>query len=1112
MKYLTRKKRNRYLVAAAAILLAALCGFFIQRTGKGKSGVTICGLRTCHIQNPLGIDETSPVFSWQMKSGRTGAAQSARRIRVALGKEELAEGKLVWDSGRIEEKESAGICYEGEPLMPETRYFWQVEVWDELGKKHMSLEDAWFETGLMGEGMPEAKWISAPGQEAPEADIKGGSSYFIHYRMEVEDTAASFVFGANEGYYGTMNLCEIENRGGEATFRLKRMEKGGILDGEEIAASHCVREESSLFDVDLSIEEEKLGVSINGVKVGDFSVESAPVGSIGCYKSRGAGYARLDDIRVSDGADNLLYQENFEKEETIFSPYYTATEEGKLKIKSGLLLTKGKEEPAPFFRKEFSLPDKKIKAARVYMTALGSFVLSVNGQRASEEYFAPGKLIYNQELSYVSYDITELLEEGGDNALGIILLHGWYDRAAGYPEIWNPWGDKNALLGKVKISYEDGSVQEFATDKSFQCYSDGPVRQDDIYQGEYYDAGYEQTGFDRAGFQGQGWRQAEENQIEEVYRTLPLNGKKNEPVVCVKTLEPVSVSEPEENVFVYDFGQNFAGTCRIKVRGKKGQALTLRYGEELNGAGMKNRDDKEGTVWTANLLTAKATDYYVLKGGEEEEIFEPEFTFHGFRYLQITGLEEALPKESVEGIVLSSDLEQTGEFTCSSDALNRYYQNTLWSQRSNFIDNPTDCPQRDERHGWAGDAQIFSLTASYNMDTYVFYEKYLRELRLLQGEKASFPDMAPRNFDTQWDGTGGAASHNCWGDAPLVIAWNLYHQYGDRRILEENYDAFCKWVNMLEDTSDDFIRNWDSYGDHLALEDTPADLSDTAWCARSADLLSRMAGILGKEEDAARYEQVYNGFRQAWRDRYVLPDGRTICDSQTSYALGLAFDLFPEELKGAAAERLETIVREGNFHMKTGYSGIGYLLPALSRNGLTETAYGLLLQEEFPSLLYTVSRGATTTWESLQAYLEEEDGYLLNGSLNHYAYGTPALWLYTDVLGIRGGEGSPGFQHIILEPQAGGGLSFARGSYTGVYGKISVEWKKTDNGYEYRFEIPANTAATLTLPLEETDYLVDGKGVNRAKGVTVIENNGEKIKYELVSGTYLFAREPKTQR
>lgn len=1104
--FVMKRIRKIYLIYMAGILLLMLAAVFIfagKKAGREKVCI-ITGLKVCHVKNPLGIDVEQPVFGWRMESGRQGAAQSAYRVCVADGRKNLAEGNFLWDSGKVAGSESVGIVYEGEALAPAHRYFWQVEVWDESDRCHKAAEEAWFETGLMGEGMSGAKWISARQEETKTESEKDLLFYTIRYQMEVSGTSAGFIFGAQEGRYGSLYVCEIKNQGDEKLFTLKRMEEGAVSSEESVDISDCAPEGQSLFQAELSVEEEKLGVKINGKEAGTFVILPVPAGSIGYYKSRGVSYAWLDDILVSSRTGDILYKEDFEEKENIFTPYYTPVEGGRLKIGSGLMLTKGFESPAPLFRRAFQVEDKEIVSARVYMTALGCFALSVNGKRVSEDYFSPGKLAYNKQLSYVTYDVTDFLERGKENALGIILLHGWYDRGVGYPEIWNPWGDKNALLGKMEIRYQDGSVSEIVTDGSFYCCTDGPVRDDDLYQGEFYDANCEKTGFDKADYSMEGWYPAEENQVNGAYLSLPLVGKKNEPISCVEILKPVEVTKPLENVLAYDFGQNFAGTCRIKVKGKKGQVVTLRYGEEINKEAMINKDDVPGTVWTENLLTAEATDYYVLKGDAQGEVFEPEFTFHGFRYLQIDGLGEELQVEDVEGIVLSSDLERTGEFQCSDDTLNQYYQNTVWSLKSNFMDNPMDCPQRDERHGWAGDAQIFSKTASYHMDAYNFYEKYLNDLRLIQSEGGSFPDMAPRNFGTGWDGTGGSASNNCWGDAPVVIAWNLYTQYGEKGILEENYDALCKWVDMLVSTSDNYVRTWGGYGDHLAFEDTPSDLSDTAWCAHSADLLSRMAKALGKEEDAVRYREIYENFKQAWQNQYVLPDGQTSCNTQTSYALGLAFSLFPEELKEAAAGHLRTLAEYGGYHIKTGYSGIGCLLTALSDNGMVRTAYKMLLLEEYPSLLYIVNNGATTTWESLFGYQQEENGFRLDGSLNHYAYGTPAGWLYTDVLGIRCDEEQPGYKHIILEPQAGGELTFAKGSYTGAYGKISVEWRVMEEGLEYCFEIPANTTASLYLPQSACPYEINGKQADKIKGIVFTENDGEKVKYELQSGTYRF--------
>lgn len=1106
---------RKFLLAGALLLLCILgiiTGLIFTRSEKkalvAETVPAVSHLQTCHLDNPLGIDEEAPVFSWQMQSTKRGSKQTAYRIMVAESKEALSSANFCWDSGKILSGESVGIQYQGTALKPGQRYFWQVTIWDETDAMLTSTEEAWFETGLMGDGLADAKWISAP-KALPLAHnpVSADLSYDISYQINLTNTNAGFIFGAHEGRYGTLYLCEIQNNDEQAFFRFKRMEGGSFASLQEHDITSCKAESSDRFLVNLSIRKDVLTATVNGTPIGDFVMEYTPIGSIGYYKSRGVSYAYFDNILAKDSAGNILYEEDFEDETTIFSPYHVTLENNTLKAGSGLMLTPFYEAPAPYFRKEFVLQDKPIESARIYMTALGSFALSVNGKRVSDDYFSPGKLAFNQQLSYMTYDVTSLLRQGEANALGIILLHGWYDRAVGYPEIWNPWGDTNALLGKLKIHYADGSSQEILTDESFLCCTDGPVRSDDIYQGEFYDATKELTGFDQPGYKDENWLFAAENEVDEAYLSLPVTAKKNEPITCIKELSPISVSEPVENVFVYDFGQNFTGTCRIQVTGKKGQLLTLRYGEELNTENLINRDDTVGTIWTENLLTAEATDYYVIKGDARGETFEPEFTFHGFRYLQISGMDEPISTDDIQGLVLSSNLKQTGSFTSSNELLNQFYQNTINSQQSNFLDNPTDCPQRDERHGWAGDAQVFSLTASYHMNTYSFYEKYLEELRLIQTEGGSFADMSPRNFGTEWDGTGGAATNNCWGDAPVVITWNLYMQYGDKTIIEENYEALCKWMEVLVNTSDHYIRYWGGYGDHLALESTPADLSDTAWCAHSADLLSQMAAILGKHEDATHYKEIYESFKKAWQNQYVLPDGMTICNTQTSYTLGLSFSLFPEELKEAASGHLLNLLEYSGYHIHTGFSGIGYLLPVLCQQNHSDAAYRLLLQEEAPSLLYQAKKGATTTWELWNGYREEADGaYYLDGSFNHYTYGTPACWLYTHVLGIQSDANAPGYKHILLEPHARKSLSFAKGSYESAYGLIRSEWEKTENGYRYLFEIPANTTATLTLPSlpAEQIYLEGETPAEEANGVTLIEQSGETIVYELSCGIYQF--------
>ena len=1110
------KQKKRWGIILIPVFIVTAAGYILLgQSWRGKlsivneetDSVSINHLRVCYLENPIGIDEETPIFSWRMQGDSRGLAQSAYRILIAESKEELEQEHCLWDSGKVTGSESVGIVYEGEKLAPKSRYYWQVTVWDSEDHPVTSTEEAFFETGLMGEGMQNAKWISAPEVMEKVERPQESMVYTINYDTSVVNTSASFVFGATQGRYGDMYLCQIYNDEEKAAFCLRTI-RGGRMDAEESVEktdiTACRTDSPSDFAVVLQIDHENLAVTINGQKIGDYAIDAVPVGAVGYHMSRGTAYAYLDNLLVLDHAGNVLYKDDFEGEETVFSPYYVVVEDGRLKIGSGLMLTRYDESPAPLFYREFALENKEIESARIYMTALGSFALVCNGKAVSDDYFAPGKLAYNMELAYVTYDVTSLLRCGEKNALGITLLHGWYDRAVGYPEIYSPSGDTNALMGMLEIRYQDGTVETIATDETFVCSTNGPVREDDLYQGEFYDATLEQEDFGRAGFSHGGWLPADVNAVDDKYYALALTGKENEPIRCVEELTPVSVFEPKENVFVYDFGQNFAGTCRIRVTGECGQVLTLRYGEILNAETLNNADDAVGTVWTENLLTAEATDYYVLKGDADSESFEPKFTYHGFRYLQITGLEEPLPIEDVKGIVLSSDLEQTGSFESSNELLNQFYESTRRSQKSNFLDNPTDCAQRDERHGWAGDAQIFSLTASYHMNTYQFYKKYLNELKLNQTEDGAFPDIAPGDL--------GGIGNNCWGDAAVVITWNLYTQYGDRTILEENYDALSRWMEYLVASSDNYVRYRGGYGDHLSFENTPTEVSDTAWCAHSADLISRMAAILGRTEEEEYYRQIYENYKTAWQNAFVQEGGITTCDTQTSYALGLAFHLFPEEMEEDAANRLNLLAEYSGYHIRTGYSGIGYLLPALSEYGLTQTAYRYLLQEDFPSLLYLVKQGATTTYESLFVYTENEDGtYQVSGSLNHYASGAPAGWLYTDVLGIKSDENAPGYHHILLKPETGDTLAYAKGSYESVYGEIKVEWRRNDNGYAFDIEIPANTTAALTLPLppDGRQYSESGRPIDSAEGVQYmgISSEKEKVELEIVSGSYSFTVE-----
>ena len=1078
-------------------------------TACGASKQTeITNLKTNYIRNPIGVDDESILFSWQMNSEEQGKSQSAYRIAVYecdQGNREqddaIASEICVWDSGKVESSLSVAVPYEGEQLKPQTGYEWSVDVWDEEGSRCVSAETGYFETGLMGEFPEEAHWISVGDSDRNISTVQEKTTYFIQYTMEIRDTSACFVFGAESGRYGSMTLCELQNQGEDTLFTVKDMSE--LNSNVEFPSASLETAEDGIYQVDLQVLDHQMKVAVNGCEVGTFTIHSASLGAIGYYKSRGTQYAWLDDIVVTDEEGNVCYEENFEQEDTIFAPYHIVIEDGRCKVGSGLMLSGAMEDPAPVFSRKFKLENKEINHARLYLTALGNFEVFMDGQAVSEDFLDPGKLAYNQYLSYVTYDVTDKLvgtEFSDDSHVWTMtLFHGWYDRGVGYPEIYSPWGDTNALRGALVITYSDGTKQVIGTDEEFMVTLDGPIRENDVYQGEFYDASrelYQTNGSwtdtaereDLIDTAGRGsaivqpeedeketaWSQAAVDQVDSRYYDLPYVGKYNDPITCIQELRPISVSEPVSGTYVYDFGQNFAGVCRITMNAKAGDLVTLRYGEALNSDTLRNKDDVLGTIWTENLLTADATDYYLAIDGEQT--YQPVSVYHGFRYLQITGLEEAPSLDQVTGMVLSSALDLSGEFECSDEAVNQYWSNTVWSQKSNFLDNPTDCAQRDECHGWAGDAQIFSGMACYNSNSDLFYRKYLKELCSLQSDDGAFPDMAPRNFGTGWDGRGGAGGNNCWGDAAAVIAWNLYTQYGDVAVLQEYYDALCKWIDYLEAHSENGLRTEENgYGDHFSVESTPKGLTDTAWSAHSADLVSKISTVLGKTDEAIHYQQVFEQFRDAWLREYVSEDGVIECYSQTAYALGLAFDLFPETMRQMAAECLLNNVTFNQYEFHAGYAGLGYVLPALSEAGYSDAAYEMLCNTGERSLLYPVIEGATTTPEYLSAYQEVDGELVLDGSLNHYAYGAPAQWLYTNVLGIRSDKENPGFKHFSIRPEVTNRWSYAKGAYESMYGRIEVSWEHEENGYLYHIRIPANTTATVELPGMESMELGSGE-------------------------------------
>ena len=721
-------------------------------------------------------------------------------------------------------------------------------------------------------------------------------------------------------------------------------------------------------------------------------------------------------------------------------------------------------KPAHYYRKEFPL-SKKVKSARVYVTSKGLYQLFLNGEKVSDDLFTPGWTTYNKRLQYQVYDVTSMLKV--NNSMGAMLGDGWYRGTIGRNKKENLYyyGDKLALFVQLQINYTDGTSELVTTDQSWKVTT-GAIIESDIYNGEIYDARKEMSGWNQPGFDDNKWEKvavvSHSNDI--------LVEQRGVPVKAIQEIQPVKSLVTPKGEMVFDMGQNMVGWVRLKVKGKKGDQITLKFAEVL---------DKEGNFYTVNLRAAKATLTYILKG-EVEEIFEPYFTFYGFRFVKLEGFHQTPALDQITGIVIYSEMKPTGTFTCSDSLINQLQSNIQWGQKGNFLDVPTDCPQRDERLGWTGDAQVFAPTAAFNFDVSAFYTKWLKDLAADQLPDGKVPDVIP-------DVRNGRGGSTAWADAALIVPWTMYLSYGDKRILEEQYTSMKGWVDYMSGRAgEDFLWTGDNhYGDWLAYASTSSDytgattekdLIATAYYKYSSGLLAEIARIIGKNEDAEKYAALSENIKKAFIGEFVTPAGRLISHTQTAYSLAIAFDLLPENLVPAAAKYLAEDVRKMR-HLTTGFVGTPLLCKTLSNQGYEELAFLLLNRKEYPSWLYPVTQGATTIWERWDG--QKPDGTFQTvgmNSFNHYAYGAIGEWLYTNVAGIRIDEKNPGYKHFYLEPHPGGGLTHAEAEHQTMYGKIKSAWKIEGENFTYDVEIPANTTATVILPGKEKEPQKLGSG------------------------------------
>jgi alpha-L-rhamnosidase len=1131
----------------ALVLSVATGPAFAQQAATAAGPVE---LRADNLKNPLGIDDATPKFSWQLRDAETGAKQTAYEVLVASSPELLAQGKAdLWTSGRVASGQSLNVRYGGPALKPSTRYSWCVKVWGVDGKTYAASEAAWWETGLMhGAGLetrttagletgatkgtgatnetggskvlgadgwraqwigyetPEeatvrhapADWIANPDAKSPAVARDAEQRFAFRTTITLPQAvklAALYATG-QDTVAAWVNGAQVLNENPLPPYRQMPWKKFVRAD---------VTSQLSAGKNTLAVEVLHYVVNPNGMATDDappmiatLVVEYAD----GTWTSFASNVEWKTAINsggggTADGWQKASFDDSAWKAALLWTPLSGKRSES---MGEPWIPDSVKE-----LRHEFTV-GAPIKSARLYVTALGAYQIFLNGKGVGNQVLAPGWTDYRERVIYQTYDVTEQVQNGS-NAIGALLAPGWYETPLEWFQQPNNYGlTPPALRAQLRIEHTDGRVEWVETDASWQAAT-SYILHSEIYDGESQDAGLRQGGWARPGFAAEGWKSA----IAIEPKPVKIEAQDFPPIGVERTLQPKSVTEPKPGTFVYDFGQNFSGIEVVRMSGASGGDVRARFAEVLNS---------DGTIYTDNLRTAKATDSLV-KTSKGVNVLFPQFTFHGFRYMELTGVPAAPSKDEVAGLVIHIDAPWTAKLETGNAMINQLWSNILWGQRSNFVGVPTDCPQRDERLGWMGDAQVFWRTASYNMDLAAFSRKFAADMRGTQAGQPFYGIFSP---GTVTPFAGAAAA---WSDAGVIVPWTSWLQTGDTSIIEQNWAAMTKYLDAIAAANPDFL--WEHeygspFGDWLSPEGkTDERLLATAYWAWDATLMRQMAAATGRTADAEKYAALFEKIRAAFQKQFVRGDGFVAGadnspsqfgvinnpnakseggDTQTGYVLALHMNLLPEALHAAAAKRLVDKIEANHNMLATGFLGTPYLLEELTKAGYVKLAYTLLLNTQYPSWGYMVTHGATTMWERWNGDQMRDDPSM--NSYNHYAYGAVADWMYRYAAGVDTMPSDPGFHTVVLHPVFDERLGHIAFDYDSVYGPIHSDWTVKGATAEWHVTIPANTTGWLPMSAEEAaKYKLDGAalvGNPHAKA----EMRGGKGGFVLEPGSYGF--------
>jgi alpha-L-rhamnosidase len=1061
-----------------------------------------------NLKNPLGLDESLPRFSWVLRDPTFNAQQTAYEIVVGHDPKQLAAGqKALWRSGRIESSQSLNVRYGGPALEATTRYYWQVIVWDAEGKPYPASEVSWWETGLMKQSAWKASWIGYETAEeaavrhaqaqwiaSPEPPVHAGGDIpqdRIAFRLRVEinksvrsatlyatgqDTVAAWVNGVQVlkeqplPPWKQMPWKKFVRT--DVTMDLKQGSNSLAIE-----TLHYVVNPGGHVSSDPAPMISTLYVDYEDGSSATFSTGPKWKASVG--PNPGWQHEDFDDSRWKQAIVPKLNFNGFNAPPT--NPWIP--------------------DSVKALRHNFQVASP-VRSARLYATALGTYELFLNGKPVSEDFFAPGWTDYREHVYYQTYDVTALVA-AGKNAISALLAPGWYSTSLEWFQQPNNYGvTPPALRAQLRIEHEDGTVEWVSTGSDWQA-NGSEILSSELYDGESQDARRAESGWQTADFKGRNWHDS----LVIEPKPVAIEAQDFQPVRAERTVTAISMTEPQKGVYVYDIGQNLAGIERLEVKGTSGMKVRARFAEIVN---------EDGTIYTDNLRTAEATDYFTLKDGEQ--ILEPKFTFHGFRYIEITGVPAALPKESVSAVVLHTAAPFTAELDTGSPMVNKLWSNILWSQRSNFVSVPTDCPQRDERLGWTGDSEVFWRTATYDMDLAAFSRKFAGDLRGTQASTAFYGIYAPGTALS--DSSSGAA----WSDAGVLVPWTSWLQNGDTKIIDENWAAMERYLAAIEAVNPDGLwknENGVPWGDWLSPEGrTNYTLISTAYWAYDATAMQQMAHATGRTEDEKKYGLLFEKLRTAFQKRFVRDDGfvagadnspdetfgqinnpnarSTGGDTQTSYVLALHMNLLPDQLREKAVQRLIWKIEANHGLLGTGFLGTPLLLEELTKSGHADLVYKLLLNTKYPSWGYMVEHGATTMWERWNGDQMKSDPAM--NSFNHYSYGAVASWLYRYSAGVDTTPIDPGFHTVVLHPTFNALLGSVDLKYLSSYGNIRSRWTVKGETAEWNLTLPANTKGWLpTDAPAKYRFHVNGPEVTRPITPTVM--NGQ-TGFELTSGSY----------